>query len=375
MDKALILSMVKPFIKNDMITYDEFDAIFGSILSKREQYPVVDLLFYNGIGLCDSYDEAEIDTIDFDATLLETDDHIDVNKVQEQLHALFADPIDIDSPIEIRSGKAIKQSNEILCALVQQGSKQAAQDICLKNQRYVQKVANAFSKKYPGNDLQISDLEQAGYIGLLTAAKRFDFTMGYAFLTYAGSWIMQSISREIIYTGYTIRLPVHIYELITKISKIESELENKGIPYLERIDTIADELGIGVDKVRYCLRIRSQFIRCVSLQILVGEDSDSELGDFLSDKDQDNLEDIVLKKIMISETIEKMMDILTEREVKVLTIRFGLFGEDRHTLEQTGEIFNVTRERIRQIEAKSIRKLQKYVVAHTGLRELLEDCI
>ena len=368
MDEKLILSLVKPFVKNDMLTYDKFDKIFGELLSRREQYKVVDVLFYNGIGLCDSHEETVLNTDDSDFSIPR--EKVDVMQIQDQLQALFIDPLAANGPIVQKKAKDIKESNEILCVLVQQGNKQAESDICVKNRALVLKIANLYNRKYPGNKLDVSDLEQAGYIGLLSAAKRYKIDRETAFTTYACSWIMQSITREIVDTGYTIRIPVHIFDCITRITRLESEYEYKGILSGDSISLIADELELDEDKVRYCQRIRTQYLHCVSLQTNVG-DGETELEEFIPNEDGQDTESVAFSNIA-SEELHKLLNMLTGRERQVVLLRYGLLGKQRMTLEQIGDQFHLTRERIRQIEAKAIRKLGKQIKRKDDLYDLLE---
>jgi len=230
--------------------------------------------------------------------------------------------------------------------------------LCIKNRLLVLKYANAYFR-YFGNDLAMDDLEQAGYTGLLRAARDFDISKNNAFTTYAIFWIKQSISREIADTGYTIRLPVHVLESISKVTRLEAEYDRQGIEYEERVLLIAEKLEWSEAKVRHCIELRTRYRDTASINLLVGEDGSTELGDLLPDMDQPTPEEIVFAQLR-NEMIEKTLQQLTKKEADVIRLRYGLNGEAPHTLEQVGTMYKVTRERIRQIEAKVIRRLKNF---------------
>lgn len=358
MNEEIILKMVEPYLKDNAITYKEFDNIF-EFLSLKEQYEVVKLLFSHGISLEDlekdddneniidiedvlelDFDEAEEDeSEDFDVLY---DDNIFKDKNSDDLHVVLY--------------KNIKQSNDILCRLIQEGNKQARQDICVKNKLLVDKYVNAYLR-YFGNHLDFEDLEQAGYIGLLKAAEKFDLKRDSAFSTYAVFWIRQSIVREVMDNGFVIRIPVHLMELIAKITRLDNQFNTKGYTYNERMHLIAEELDITGERVENLLAIRQQYLSYSSLNTPVGEEEETELEEIYVDKDQVSVEDIVANK-MLCEQMKEVLLTLTEREQRVLKLRFGFVDGRTRTLEEVGREYNVTRERIRQIEAKAIRKLQ-----------------
>ena len=248
----------------------------------------------------------------------------------------------------------VKQSNEVLCALIQQGNKQAAQDLCVKNKLLVDKYAAAYSKKY-NHHLDFEDLEQAGFMGLIKAAQKYDVKLEYAFSTYAVWWIKQSISREIIDTGFVVRIPVHMMERINKVSSIEKKYPEQSIK--ERIIIIADEMGLSENAVRECMRLRENVLTYASLNAPIGEEDEAELEEFVPDGVSGSVEDMVANK-ELRRYLEEVIESLNQREQKVIRMRYGLDGEQPQTLESVGQKMGVTRERIRQIEKKAIKKLR-----------------
>ena len=356
MNEEIILSMAQPYVRDSAITYDEFENIY-SVLSRKEQYAVVEILFAQGINLVDKHVEEDalvLDIDDSDEDDFESDDNFEVLYDE----SLFKDEgFDHETINDLVVHKVIKQSNGILCSLIQEGNRQAMQDLCVKNKRLVDKYVAAYEKRY-GNRLDFEDLEQVGFLGLITAAQKFNISQGTAFSTYAGYWIKQAISREIMDNGYAIRIPVHMMERISKVVSVDNRLAGQDVDKLQdRIQLIADELGLEEDAVKECLILKNNYLSYTSLDTPIGEEEESLLGDFIPIDEEESVDSIVQSRAL-HDSLDKVMETLTKRERLVLELRFGWNDGRPRTLEEVGKEFNVTRERIRQIEAKALRKMR-----------------
>ncbi len=367
MNEDIILSMAHPYVKDGSITYRQFESIYD-MLSLKEQYAVLEILYQKGINLVD--DEERIDE---DGYLLETDEDFGQSD-EEEFHilydaGLFRDGCDLGNSEEnLVETQNIRQSNEILCALIQQGSRQALQDLCVKNKKLVDKYVIAYQKRY-GNRLDFEDLEQVGFIGLMKAAGKFEVHQGNTFSTYAVWWIKQAISREIMDHGYAVRIPVHMMERIIRVAGVESRYIGLGME--ERIEKISEELSISKELVRECLILRNNYLSYTSLNMPIGDAEEMELGEVIPEDAALSVENIIEGR-ELKHVLETVIDTLTEREQLVLRLRFGWDDEQTRTLEEIGSQFHVTRERIRQIEEKALRKL-RYPSRAKRLKGYLEE--
>ena len=332
--------------KGQLSTKEILDAL-GELDFEPEQIEkFYDTLEAQGVEIIEDFADAPLDDIDFAAEAA-SDENLE--------SSLSTEGIAIDDPVkvylkEIGRVPLLSPEEEIDLAIrIKEGGEAAKKRLSEANLRLVVSIA----KRYLGRGMQFLDLIQEGNLGLIKAVEKFDYTKGFKFSTYATWWIRQAITRAIADQARTIRIPVHMVETINKVKKVSSQLlhTNGHEPSAEEISA---ELDMPVDKVREIMRVAQE---PVSLETPIGEEEDSHLGDFIPDDDAPAPQDAA-SHTLLKEQLADVLDTLTPREEKVLSLRFGLEDGRSRTLEEVGKEFNVTRERIRQIEAKALRKLR-----------------
>ena len=344
LDKEKVRNIIKKAQKNGKITYAELATQLGD--ANTEQIEEV-------------FDEFESIGVNVFSEELEEPNFEDLEEVEEikieDMDVSNFDGVNVDDPVrmylrEIGKIPLLTYEEELdLAKKVLEGDEEAKQKLAESNLRLVVSIA----KKYVGRGMLFLDLIQEGNMGLIKAVEKFDYTKGYKFSTYATWWIRQAITRAIADQARTIRIPVHMVETINKLIRTSRDL-------LQRLgreptpEEISKEIELPVDKV---LEIQKIAQDPVSLETPIGEEDDSHLGDFIQDDDSPAPQDSVAYTLL-KEQLEEVMNTLTPREAKVLKLRFGLEDGKARTLEEVGKEFMVTRERIRQIEAKALRKLR-----------------
>lgn len=343
---AKLIAKAKKTGKN--ITYGDIAEQLGNASSEEMEKAFAEIE-KNGIKI--SNDDDDLDDLEPDSEDLAEVEDIDV----EDIDLSDMDGVKIDDPVrmylrEIGKIPLLTYEQELdLAKRILNGDEKAKKKLTESNLRLVVSIA----KKYVGRGMLFLDLIQEGNMGLIKAVEKFDYTKGYKFSTYATWWIRQAITRAIADQARTIRIPVHMVETINKLLRTSRHLlqQNGREPTPEEI---AAEMEIPVEKVIEIQKIAQD---PVSLETPIGEENDSHLGDFIKDEDSPSPQDAA-SYTMLKEQLNEVMKTLTPREAKVLRLRFGLDDGKARTLEEVGKQFNVTRERIRQIEAKALRKLR-----------------
>ncbi|MCM1487260.1 MAG: RNA polymerase sigma factor RpoD [Firmicutes bacterium] len=305
--------------------------------------------------LYDDFESNNIEIVDDFVADEDLDTALDFTGEDDLDMALSTDGITIDDPVkiylkEIGRVPLLSPEEEIELAMRKnQGDQFARKRLSEANLRLVVSIA----KRYVGRGMQFLDLIQEGNMGLIKAVEKFDYRKGYKFSTYATWWIRQAITRAIADQARTIRIPVHMVETITKVKKVSSQLLHKN-GHEPSVEEVAEELNMPVERVREIIRISQD---PVSLETPIGEEEDSHLGDFIPDELAPAPAEVASLSLL-KEQLDEVLGTLTDREEKVLRLRFGLEDGRPRTLEEVGQRFQVTRERIRQIEAKALRKLR-----------------
>ena len=343
--------------KGQLSNKEILDAIGEMDIDAEQMEKFYDALETNGIEIVENFDDIVLDDVEL-TNITSGDDYLEESEE-------ISDSIAIDDPVKIylkEIGRVPLLSSEEemeLAIRIASGDEDAKRRLSEANLRLVVSIA----KRYLGRGMQFLDLIQEGNLGLIKAVDKFDYTKGFKFSTYATWWIRQAITRAIADQARTIRIPVHMVETINKVKKASSTLLHQ-TGHEPSADEIADLLGMPVDKVSEIMRVSQE---PVSLETPIGEEEDSHLGDFIPDDDAPAPQDAA-SNILLKEQLAAVLSTLTPREAKVLRLRFGLDDGRSRTLEEVGEEFNVTRERIRQIEAKALRKLR-----HKRRKKKLKD--
>lgn len=339
--KALLIENSK---KRGVITYEEIaDRLNGFEIDSDQLEEFYEQLGEQGIDIVgDADDEPR-------GTQLEKEEEFDLNDLSVPPGVKINDPVRMYLK-EIGRVDLLSGQDEInLAKRIEEGDEEAKRRLAEANLRLVVSIA----KRYVGRGMLFLDLIQEGNMGLIKAVEKFDYRKGYKFSTYATWWIRQAITRAIADQARTIRIPVHMVETINKLIRVQRQLL-QDLGREPSPEEIGEEMDLPPEKVREILKIAQE---PVSLETPIGEEDDSHLGDFIEDSEATSPAEHAAYE-MLKEQLEDVLDTLTDREENVLRLRFGLDDGRTRTLEEVGKVFGVTRERIRQIEAKALRKLR-----------------
>ncbi|MBQ9842224.1 MAG: RNA polymerase sigma factor RpoD [Clostridia bacterium] len=332
--------------KGKLTAQEIMDAMEHFDFDPEQMDKLYEQLEANSIEVVDDFVTEELENLEL---------NLENQEPEETEEPAPTEQVAIDDPVKVylkeigRVPLLTPEEETALAIRIIEGDDAAKKRLSEANLRLVVSIA----KRYVGRGMQFLDLIQEGNLGLIKAVEKFDYTKGFKFSTYATWWIRQAITRAIADQARTIRIPVHMVETINKVKKVSSQLLHKN-GHEPTAEEIAVELAMPVDKVREIMRVAQE---PVSLETPIGEEEDSHLGDFIPDDDAPAPADAA-SHTLLKEQLEEVLQSLTEREAKVLRLRFGLDDGRPRTLEEVGKEFDVTRERIRQIEAKALRKLR-----------------